>query len=157
MTERSVEHATLVLERIYEASPARVFAAWASPEALMRWGLPGDGWQLAFDKFEFRVGGGEICRIGPPGGDTYLSETLYLDIVPDARIVFASTMTSGGKRLFAGLSTVELHPAGAGCRLVMTEQAAFLDGNDIPANHEAGWTKMLENLGEALRRDRAAA
>ena len=38
----------------------------------------------------------------------------------------------------------------------MTEQGAFLDGHDIPANHEAGWSKMLDNLGEELAR-RAAA
>ncbi len=36
MSERSV-HATFVLERTYEASPAQVFAAWATPAAKARW------------------------------------------------------------------------------------------------------------------------
>ena len=31
MTERSVTHATFVVERSYDASPARVFAAFAEP------------------------------------------------------------------------------------------------------------------------------
>ena len=31
MTERSVTHATFVIERTYDATPARVFAAWADP------------------------------------------------------------------------------------------------------------------------------
>ena len=65
-------------------------------------------------------------------------------------------MTSGGTRIFAGLLTVEFTAAGKGCRMVMTEQGAFLDGHDIPANHEAGWNQMLDNLGEELKR-RAAA
>ena len=30
--------------------------------------------------------------------------------------------------------------------MVMTEQGAFLDGHDVPANHEAGWNQMLDNL-----------
>ena len=30
MTERSVDHSTIVIERSYDASPARVFAAWST-------------------------------------------------------------------------------------------------------------------------------
>ena len=33
MTERSTQHATFVIERVYEATPARVFHAWADPKA----------------------------------------------------------------------------------------------------------------------------
>jgi hypothetical protein len=32
MSGRSVEHATFVVEREYEASPERAFAAWADPK-----------------------------------------------------------------------------------------------------------------------------
>ncbi|TIQ60251.1 MAG: polyketide cyclase, partial [Mesorhizobium sp.] len=45
-----------------------------------------------------------------------------------------------------GLLTVEFSPEGTGCRLVMTEQGAFLDGHDQPENHQAGWSQMLDNL-----------
>jgi uncharacterized protein YndB with AHSA1/START domain len=156
MSERSVNHSTIVIERSYDASPSRVFAAWSDPEALLRWGSPGEGWESAFDRFEFKVGGGELSRFGPKGGDTYLNETRYLDIVPDQRIVSAGAMISGGTRIFAGLLTVEFSATGKGCRMVMTEQGAFLDGHDVPANHEAGWNQMLDNLGGELKR-RAAA
>jgi len=37
MADRSVTHATFLLERSYDASPARVFAAWADPAAKARW------------------------------------------------------------------------------------------------------------------------
>jgi uncharacterized protein YndB with AHSA1/START domain len=37
VTERSVTHATFVVERSYDAAPARVFAAWADPAAKARW------------------------------------------------------------------------------------------------------------------------
>jgi uncharacterized protein YndB with AHSA1/START domain len=36
MTDRSVTHSTFVVERSYDASPARVFAAWADPGAKAR-------------------------------------------------------------------------------------------------------------------------
>ncbi|MGX7875348.1 hypothetical protein ACVDG5_023830 [Mesorhizobium sp. ORM6] len=38
MTEPSVTHATIVLERVYDASPGRVFQALADPRARARWG-----------------------------------------------------------------------------------------------------------------------
>ena len=37
MTERSVTHATFVIDRTYDASPARVFGAFADPAAKKRW------------------------------------------------------------------------------------------------------------------------
>ena len=157
MTERSVVHATIVLERIYSASPARVFAAWSNKEALLRWGNPGDGWVTSMDRFDFRVGGGETSRFGQPGGETYLNETTYLDIVPDRRIVSSGAVSRGPDRLSVGLLTVEIRPEGEGSRLVLTEQGAFLDGHDLPENHEAGWGSMLDNLGDELARGRAAA
>ncbi|WP_202311007.1 SRPBCC family protein [Mesorhizobium sp. L-8-10] len=157
MTKRSVHPATIVLERAYEASPERVFAAWTTPEALLRWGSPGDDWEMSYERFEFREGGGDLCRFGPKGGEVYVNETRYFDIVPNERIVSAGSMSSSDKRLFAGMLTVEFHAAGSGCRMVMTEQGVFLDGYDRPENHEAGWSQMLDQLGDELKRGRAAA
>ncbi|MEO5757773.1 MAG: SRPBCC family protein [Mesorhizobium sp.] len=153
----TVVHSTLVLERVYDASPARVFAAWSDPAALLRWGSPGEGWTSSFDHFEFEVGGTQVCRFGPRGGDSYVNETRYLDIVQAQRIVSAGDMTLGDKRLFVGLLTVEFIPEGRACRLVMTEQGAFLDGHDLPENHQAGWEQMLGNLGAELSRVTAVA
>ncbi len=156
MTERTVVHGNFTIERTYAAAPARVFAAWSSKDALLRWGNPGEGWEIAYDRFDFRVGGGDTSRFGPKGGETYLSEGHYEDIVQDARIVSAYTMTCAGKRLFVGLLTVELYPAASGTRLLLTEQGAYLDGGDIPANHESGWGSMLDKLAEEVGRERAA-
>jgi uncharacterized protein YndB with AHSA1/START domain len=37
MTGRSVQHDTIVVERSFDASPKRVFAAWVDPRARRRW------------------------------------------------------------------------------------------------------------------------
>ena len=152
MTDRSVNHSTIVIERTYDAPPARVFAAWSDPSVLLRWASPGESSATAFDRFDFRVGGGNVSRFGPVGGETYVNETQYLDIVTNSRIVSAGAMTSGDRRLFAGLLTVEFQTSGDGCRLVMTEQGAFFDGHDLPENHKAGWGAMLDNLRVELQR-----
>ena len=56
MTDRSVTHATFVVERGYDASPARVFAAWADPEAKARWFASPEEWGP--DEFELDFRGG---------------------------------------------------------------------------------------------------
>ena len=67
MSEPSVVHDTLVLERTYDASPARVFKAWADPAARGRWDVPGEGWEVAAFESDFRVGGREFSRFGTEG------------------------------------------------------------------------------------------
>ena len=96
-------------------------------------------------------------RFGQTGEPTYRNDTTYLDIVPDRRIVFAYTMAREDTLISASLATVEFHPAGAGTRLVFTEQAAFLDGGDRPQYRQQGWGSMLEALQTELARDPAGA
>jgi uncharacterized protein YndB with AHSA1/START domain len=147
MSERSVEHATFDLERSYDASPERVFAAWSDAEAKERWfGSPAHEFEL-----DFRVGGMELHRGVDPHGDPYTFRAWYQDIVPARRIVYTYEMLTGETRISVSLATVELAPAASGSRLVLTEQGAFLDGHDTAARREHGMGSLLDSLGAELR------
>src|SRR5690348_6519591 len=87
MTVRSVTHATFVLERIYPATAARVFAAWADPVAKARWFGGPDEWQSSPHELDFRVGGRERVSGGPPSGPVHTFDARYHDIVPNERII----------------------------------------------------------------------
>jgi uncharacterized protein YndB with AHSA1/START domain len=149
MTARSAEHGTIRLERRYEAAPARVFAAWAAPKARAKWDVPGR-WTIAEQSFDFREGGRELKRFGPKGDPRFVADTLYVDIVPERRIVFSYSMTSRGEPVSVSLTTVEILPAGQQTRLLLVEHVAFLDGRDNAANREEGLASMLDKIGESL-------
>ena len=149
MTARRAEHGTIRLERRYKAAPARVFAAWARPAARALWDVPGR-WVIAEQTFDFREGGRELKRFGPKGDPRFVADTLYLDIVPDRRIVFSYSMTSHGDPISVSLTTVEIMPDAQGTKLLLTEQVAFLDGKDNAANREEGLASMLDKIGESL-------
>jgi len=150
MSERSVEHATFVVERRYEAPPERAFAAWADPEAKARWYVDSD----AFLELDFRVGGRERSRGTAPDGNAYAYEALYQDIVPARRIVYTYGMLLDGVRISVSLATAEFNPEGDGTRLVFTEQGAFLDGHEMPAQREQGMGSLLDSLGHWLQSSR---
>jgi uncharacterized protein YndB with AHSA1/START domain len=155
MTERSTRHATFVIERTYDASPAQVFGAWADQKAKARWFVGPDEWEASDHELDFRVGGRERVSGGPPGGPVHAFDGHYQDIVPDQRIVYTYDMHLDQTRISVSLATVELKPAGAGTRLIFTEQGVFLDGFDKPAERENGTRALLDNLGAALQRDAA--
>jgi uncharacterized protein YndB with AHSA1/START domain len=156
MTERSVTHATFVIERNYAASPARVFAAFASRTAKASWFQGPDEWGPSDHELDFRVGGRERVSGGPKGGPIHIFEARFQDIVPNERIISSYDMHFDDKRISVSLATVEFKPAGAGTRLIYTEQGAFLDGYDDAGSREHGTRGLLDKLDAALRRETAS-
>ena len=112
MNERSVTHASFVLERTYDASPARVFNAFADPAAKARWFVGPEDWDQGEVSMDFRVGGREVNAGGPKGGPTSFFEARYQDIVPDQRLVYTYEMQLDGVRISVSLATIELEPVG---------------------------------------------
>ncbi len=145
MSERSVTHDKFTIERTYAAPPERVFSAWSEPAAKARWFGPGDSHEL-----DFRVGGREHLTARGPDGSNYTFDSRYQDIVPGERIVYAYDMHREQTRISVSLATIEFKPAGDGTRLVMTEQGAFLDGEDDPALRVQGTGGLLERLAVEL-------
>jgi uncharacterized protein YndB with AHSA1/START domain len=157
VTERSVAHATFVVERTYDASPARVFAAWADPATKARWFTSPEEWGPDEFELDFRVGGREVNRGGPEGGPVYAFEGRYQDIVADERIVYTYSMHLDRTLISVSVATVELQPKGAGTRLVLTEQGAYLDGHDSSDQRQQGAGELLDALGAELRRESAGS
>jgi uncharacterized protein YndB with AHSA1/START domain len=99
-------------------------------------------------KLDFRVGGREFNRGGPPGGPLYTYESLYRDIVPEQRIVYTYQMHAD--EALISVATVEFRAKDASTQLILTEQGVFLDGHDTSAQREEGTRSMLESLAAVV-------
>lgn len=157
MEERSVIHNTFVIERSYSATPEQVFSAFADPAKKRRWFVEGDHHEVEHYEMDFRVGGKERARVRfkegtPLKGLACTNEGGYLDIVPNRRVVLASTMTIGERCISASLATIELLPSAKGTDLILTHQGAFFEGSDGPEMREEGWRKLFDRLPGELAR-----
>lgn len=155
MPQPSVLHHTFVLERSFPVPPSRVFAAFADPAQKRCWFVESDRNPVEHFQMDFRAGGTELARIRfgpgtPVAGMICTNEIRYLHIVPNARIVFASTMTIGDHCISASLATFELLPTEAGTDLIFTHQAAFFEGADGPAMRQEGWRTLIDRLSAGL-------
>ncbi|MEO7496115.1 MAG: SRPBCC family protein [Massilia sp.] len=151
MKGSATEHAIFVIERHFTVAPSTVFAAWSSAAAKQLWLRCDDA--MVFEEFalDFRVGGRENNQVRVPGGEAHRFEGVYLDIVPDRRIIYAFGMYLGEKRLSASMATVLFEPKGAGTKMVFTEQIAFLDGYGEREARIRGTEVGLDNLVLSLR------
>lgn len=147
---RPVEHDTIVIERVFHATPKQVFAAWADPAAKRQWFGCHEGWEQIEYRSDFRVGGSEINRARPPGEPEHIYDARYEDIIEDARIVVSYSMTLGINRISASLATIEFFPEEEKTRMVFTEQLAVLDSKYPAAGRLEGWQEILNTLARHL-------
>lgn len=154
MSEPSIQ-STFVVERTYPVAPARVFQALTDPALKRGWFAEGLGHDVEHFETEGSVGGSERLRYRlnettPFPGLIIEFDGRILDVVPDERIVTASTMAFQGKCVSAALVTIELSAAADGTSIVCTHHGAYFEGADGPQIREGGWQKLFDQLGTAL-------
>jgi uncharacterized protein YndB with AHSA1/START domain len=101
---------------------------------------------LVYDEEDFRVGGTDRYRCGNKSNPNIHGTTIYLEIVPEGRIVQVETIDMDGRRLAASLVTLELKPSGVHTSLKNTVQVTSLIGDDMIKGHEQGHNGSLDSL-----------
>lgn len=82
----TTEERVLVLERIFDATPDRVYRAWTDPHVLKKWFAP-KPFTTPVAELDVRPGGRSLIVMRDPDGNEYPNPGVYLEVVPNRRIV----------------------------------------------------------------------
>jgi len=157
MSEPKVVHSTFVVERSFAKPVETVYAALSKPEKVKEWFAGGDEHDLMEFKLDFAEGGTQKLvyrmREGTPvPGLVIDNESRFQEILPNGRVVMATSMKFNGKRILASQITFELVPSKKGTDLICTHQGAYFDGAppQMPDLLKQGWTALMAKIGVVL-------
>lgn len=100
----------LVLTRIIDAPPERLFRAWTEPALIVQWFAPRP-WTVALAETDPRPGGSSRIVMRSPEGLEFPNCGVYLEVVENERLVFTDAYTSAWepaeKPFMTGILTFE--------------------------------------------------
>ena len=150
MTKRSVVHASFTITRLWKASPERVFQAFADQKKKDAWFGGGADWTPVGRSFDFREGGREHAAGRWKTGMVSKFDCIYLDIVPNERIIYSYVMHLDDRKISVSQAAIELTPENGGTKLTLTEYGDYLDGYDDAGSREQGTNFLMDALGRSL-------
>lgn len=146
---------TLTLSRTFDAPPSLVFKAWTDPELIRQWFVP-KPWSIAKVENDVRAGGSNLIVMRDPDGNEYPNRGVYLEVVPNERLVFTDAYVSAwepsGKPFMTGIITFKAEDGGRKTRY--TARVAHWNAEDREAHEKMGfhegWGKCADQLAELL-------
>lgn len=91
-TNTSTEDRDLVLTRLIDAPCAKVFQAWTDPGLMKQWFAPLP-WTTPVVETDVRPGGSSLIVMRGPDGNEFPNRGVYLEVVPNERLVFTDAFT----------------------------------------------------------------
>jgi uncharacterized protein YndB with AHSA1/START domain len=141
----------LTISRFINARPARVWTAWSHPEHLARWWIPAPI-ECQVIKLDLRSGGGFETRMREGQGPFKPHvEGCFLDVVPERRLVWTTTLAEGWRPVepwLALTAIITFVPEEQGTRYaarVMHKSAAD-SRKHAELGFEEGWGTTISQL-----------
>lgn len=147
----------LVLARIVDAPRDKVYRCWTDAAVLPRWFAPLP-WTTPRAEIDVRAGGANLIVMRGPDGTEFSNRGVYLEVVPNERLVFTDAFTHAwepSEKPFMSV-TLTFEDAGAGKTRYVARVAhwtvADREAHEKMGFHE-GWgicTDQLEALAKTL-------
>jgi len=145
----------LVLTRIIDAPRERVFAAWTQPDLLKQWFAP-KPWTTTVAELDVRPGGTSFVVMRDPDGNEYPNHGVYLEVVPNEKLVFTDAYTEAWQPSDKPFMTVVLTFEDEGGKTRYTARARHWTVEDRKAHEQMGfhegWGMVAGQMEDLLKR-----
>jgi len=137
-----IEDRTLRTSRFLPFSPKEIYSAFESADLLASWWGP-EGFSNTFEIFDFSEGGRWKFVMHGPDGTDYPNESIFDEIVPEAKIVIHHDCPPDFKL------TIELKPDDEGT--LLTWKQVFDDAKTAQAVRQRAGSANEENINKLTR------
>ena len=148
MPDHATAAPTLQVRRTIRAPRQRVFDAWTKAEELKAWHAPGP-LTVSLAELDLRPGGSYRIHMRDPGGAEHRVSGVYREVDPPRKVVYTWGW-EGDHAVKDSVVTIEFHERGDATEVVLTHAGIVEDAER--ANHEQGWTAILDKLEAAYSR-----
>ena len=146
----------LVLTRIIDAPRDKVYRCWTDPELVKQWFAPRP-WTTSEVRMDVRPGGSSHVVMRDPDGNDYPNPGLFLEVVPNEKLVFTDAFTSAWQPSEKPFMVVILTFEDEGGRTKYTAIARHWTVADREAHEKMGFhegwgqcANQLEELAKSL-------
>lgn len=142
----------LVVTRLIDATPDKVYRCWTEPELVKQWFAP-KPWTTPRVEMDVRAGGSSLVVMRGPDGNELPNPGVFLEVVPNRKLVATDAYTKAWEPSAKPFLTLVLtfEPEGSGTRY--TARARHWSAEDREAHEKMGfhegWGKTTDQL-EAL-------
>jgi uncharacterized protein YndB with AHSA1/START domain len=144
----------LSLTRLIHAPRHAVWRCWIEPKLIKQWFTPRP-WTTPVVEIDLRPGGESTMIFRGPEGEEFPNRGVYLDIVPDERLVFTDAYTAGwkptAKPFMTGIITLGDEAGGTRYTAVVRHWTAEDCKRHEEMGFHEGWGKATDQLEELAR------
>jgi uncharacterized protein YndB with AHSA1/START domain len=145
----------LILTRIFDATPDKVYRAWTEPELLVQWFAPLP-WTTPRAELDVRPGGANRIVMRNPEGEDFPNQGVYLEVVKNERLVFTDAYIRAWEPALQPFMTVILTFEDLGGKTRYTARVLHWTAADRERHEQMGfhqgWGQCADQLAELLKR-----
>jgi uncharacterized protein YndB with AHSA1/START domain len=146
----------LVISRIVDAPREKLFRAWTDPQLMKQWFAPAP-WTTPVAEVDVRPGGGSRIVMRNPEGNEFPSEGVFLEVVPNERLVFTDAFKKSWEPSAQPFFTCILTFEDAGGGKTKYTARALHWSKEARDEHERmgfhdGWAQCADQLEELARK-----
>ena len=149
------ENRDLELTRLIDAPRHKLYRAWTEPDLLKQWFAPLP-WTTPHAELNVRPGGGNLIVMRGPDGNEFPNRGVYLEVVPNERLVFTDAYTTAWEPSAKPFMTVILTFEDEGGKTRYTARVRHWTVADREAHEKMGfhegWGRCADQLVELVAR-----
>jgi uncharacterized protein YndB with AHSA1/START domain len=146
----------LVLTRLIDATPEQAFRAWTEPDLITQWFTP-PPWETIKAEVDLQPGGSSLIVMRGPDGTEMPNRGVYLEVVPNRKLVFTDAYTAAWEPSAKPFMTVILTFEDRAGKTKYTARVLHWTVADREAHEKMGFhegwgiaTDQLEALAQTL-------